>query len=160
MKIRKSLIKVTLLAGLLGALVFVALVNLGMDASPEASTAVGNLQASGKENGCEEKIWQLNFSYEGLTWAEYDDTVSPLAEEFAKVNGLRWKVWLINEDNQEAGGIYLFKDQASLDAFLASDLAATVGEAFDLEHETFDVLYDLTEITQGPVAEHCADDDS
>ena len=40
--------------------------------------------------------------------------VAPLAEQYAAVPGLRWKIWIINEAEGEAGGIYLFDDEESL----------------------------------------------
>lgn len=38
------------------------------------------------------------------------------------VKGLKWKIWLFNESANSAGGIYLFEDQASLDAYLEGDI--------------------------------------
>ena len=29
-----------------------------------------------------------------------------------------WKVWIINDENKEAGGIYLFEDADTLNAYL------------------------------------------
>ena len=56
-------------------------------------------------------LLQLNFKY-NVTRAEYEGAVSPLADQFAAVPGLRWKIWMINETESEAGGIYLFEDEA------------------------------------------------
>jgi len=64
-----------------------------------------------------EKILQLNFKF-SVTKAEYDQAASSLANEFAAVAGLRWKIWLMNEKENEAGGIYLFDDESSLLAYL------------------------------------------
>ena len=57
-----------------------------------------------------EKLLQLNFKF-SVTGDEYTQAVSPLAEKYAAVPGLRWKVWIINEAESEAGGIYLFDDE-------------------------------------------------
>ena len=54
-------------------------------------------------------LLQLNFKY-NVSPADYEGAVSPLADKFAAVPGLRWKIWMINEAESEAGGIYLFDD--------------------------------------------------
>ena len=99
------------------------------------------------------RIMQLNFKY-SVTGEEYAGAVSPLASEFAAVPGLRWKVWMINEAENEAGGIYLFDDEASVDAFLASPLAAQVTShpaLSDFSVKQFDTMDELTAVTRGPI---------
>jgi hypothetical protein len=99
------------------------------------------------------KILQLNFNF-NVTAAEYNTAVSSLAEDFASVDGLRWKIWLMNEAGSEAGGIYLFADEASLEAFLAGPLAAAVSNhpaISDMSVKQFDVMGDITATTRGPV---------
>jgi len=50
------------------------------------------------------KILQINFKF-SITKAEYEEAASSLAGTFAGVDGLRWKIWVIDEANNEAGGI-------------------------------------------------------
>ena len=98
-------------------------------------------------------ILQLNFKF-NVSKAEYEKTALALAGEFAKVPGLLWKVWLMNETESEAGGIYHFKDDSSLKAFLAGPLAAQVSShpAFsDMSVKQFDAMADVTAITRGPI---------
>ncbi len=100
-----------------------------------------------------DKLLQLNFNF-SISRAEYEQTATSLATEFAAVDGLRWKIWLMNEGGSEAGGIYLFDDESSLQAFLAGPLAAQVQShpAFsNLSAKVFDVLDDPTAVTRGPV---------
>jgi len=100
-----------------------------------------------------EKILQVNFKF-SVTGAEYKEAVSALAEQFAKVAGLRWKVWLMNESESEAGGIYLFDDEAALEKYLDGPLAALVKghpALSEMSAKPFDVLADLTAATRGPV---------
>jgi len=99
------------------------------------------------------KILQLNFKF-NVSRAEYEQAVSSLASEFAAVPGLRWKIWMINEAEQEAGGIYLFDDEASVKAYLEGPLAAQVTShpaLSDFSVKQFDVMEDVTTITRGPV---------
>ena len=99
------------------------------------------------------RILQLNFKFD-LSPAEYEAAVSPLAGDFAEVPGLQWKVWLMNELDLEAGGIYVFDDQASLDAYLEGELAAVVmahPALTDFEAKQFDVMDAPTAVTRGPI---------
>ncbi|MEN8172770.1 MAG: YdhR family protein, partial [Chloroflexota bacterium] len=68
---------------------------------------------------------QVNFKF-NMPPAEFEGAASTLANQFAAVPGLTWKVWFINESESEAGGIYYFKDEASLKIYLDSELAAGV----------------------------------
>jgi hypothetical protein len=98
-------------------------------------------------------ILQLNFKF-SVTKAEYEQAVASMAADFAKVAGLRWKVWIVNEAESEAGGIYLFEDEASMQAFLAGPLAAGVSNhpaISDMNVKQFEVMADVTAITRGPV---------
>jgi hypothetical protein len=102
------------------------------------------------------RIMQLNFKF-SVSGEAYTQAVSTLANDFAAVPGLRWKIWMINEAESEAGGIYFFDDDASLTAFLASSLAAQVTNhpaLSDFSVKKFDVMEAVTEITRGPVKEH------
>ena len=60
----------------------------------------------------------------------------------------------MNEAESEAGGIYLFDDEASLQAFLAGPLAAQVSShpaISDMSAKQFEVMPEVTAITRGPV---------
>ena len=99
------------------------------------------------------RIMQLNFKF-SVSGAEYEQAVSPLANDIAAVAGLRWKIWMINEAEREAGGIYLFDDEASVKEFLEGPLAAQVTghpALSDFSVKQFDVMEDQTAITRGPV---------
>ena len=98
------------------------------------------------------KLLQLNFKF-NVSGAEYEQAVSLLASEFAAVAGLRWKIWMMNEAEQEAGGIYLFDDEASVKALLEGPLAAQVishPALSDFSVKKFDVMEAVTAITRGP----------
>lgn len=98
------------------------------------------------------RILQVNFKF-SVSRAEYEQTAASLAGSFAEVQGLRWKVWIMNEADNEAGGIYLFEDDASLQDFLAGPLAAQVTNhpAFsDMSAKQFEVMPAITAITRGP----------
>jgi hypothetical protein len=70
-------------------------------------------------------ILQINFNL-NVPVAEYQKMADSVAHAFLDVPGLRWKIWLLNPAAQEAGGIYLFDSQASLDAYLNGPLVAQI----------------------------------
>ena len=100
-----------------------------------------------------ERILQINFKL-NVPRADYEKAASSLAEHFANVNGLRWKIWLMNEKDSEAGGIYLFDDESSLKAYLSGPLAAQVSShpaISDMSAKPFEVMPDVTAVTRGPI---------
>lgn len=99
------------------------------------------------------KLLQINFRF-NVAAADYIDEVTPLAEEIARVPGLLWKVWLMNEAESEAGGIYWFVDETSLRAYLDGPIVAGVAShpaLAEISVKVFDDIPRLSEITKGPV---------
>jgi hypothetical protein len=102
-----------------------------------------------------EMILQINFKL-NISTSEYEQTLSPLASEFVTVAGLRWKIWLINAADSEAGGIYLFDDESSTQAFLAGPLMIWLKRhpaLSEMSVKQFKVMKDETAITHGPLGE-------
>jgi len=100
-----------------------------------------------------EKILQINFTL-NASRSEFEQVAHTMAGEFANLSGLRWKIWLMNEAQNEAGGIYVFEDETSLGAFLAGPLAAKVSKhpaITNMVVKQFDNIADLTAITRGPI---------
>jgi hypothetical protein len=96
---------------------------------------------------------QINFKF-NVTRPEYEQAVSALANDFAALAGLRWKIWIMNEAEKEAGGYYMFEDAASVKAFLEGPLAAGVTShpaLSDFSVKQFDVMDDMSKITRGPI---------
>lgn len=99
------------------------------------------------------KIVQMGFKL-NVPASEYRAIADSVAPAFASVAGLQWKIWFLNEAAGVAGGVYLFQDEATRDAFLASDLAGQVRSATfheGLEVKLFDVMEEVTAVTRGPV---------
>ncbi|HVK97902.1 MAG TPA: YdhR family protein [Flavisolibacter sp.] len=102
----------------------------------------------------QQQILQVNFTFD-VTRNEYEQIVSPLAADFARVPGLRWKIWLMNENKNEAGGIYLFDDERSTEEFKESPLVAAVLSHPALANfniKQFDVLEEVSAVTNAPLA--------
>jgi hypothetical protein len=96
-------------------------------------------------------ILQINFNL-NLPVAEYRRMAASVAHAFIDVPGLRWKIWLLNPAAQEAGGIYLFDSQASLDAYLNGPLVAQLRgltSIRDISIKQFEVIPEVTALTRG-----------
>ena len=59
------------------------------------------------------------FTSTGPWGEEMSQELEGLAQDIAATPGLIWKIWTENHAERRAGGIYLFKDQASADAYVA-----------------------------------------
>ena len=100
-----------------------------------------------------EIMLHVNFNY-SVTKEEYEQAVAPLADKFANVPGLKWKIWILNAEKNEAGGIYMFDSQASLDTYLNGPLAEAVTTHPALSNfsiKQFTIMKDITAVTRGPV---------
>ncbi|HEX8138904.1 MAG TPA: monooxygenase [Pyrinomonadaceae bacterium] len=96
------------------------------------------------------KLLQMDYPFSGPWGAEMAEEYAGLAGRIAEVPGLICKVWTENRASGEAGGIYLFEDEASLDAYLVPKLERM--KAFgikDIRARKFDVNEPLTRITRG-----------
>jgi hypothetical protein len=95
----------------------------------------------------------VNFKF-SISASEYEQAVAALAAQYATAPGLRWKIWTINEAEQEAGGIYLFDDESAVKELLEGPLTAQVlshPALSDFSVKQFDVMEEVTAITRGPV---------
>ena len=98
------------------------------------------------------RLLQIDFPYAG-PWGDGMAAASrELAEDIARAPGLRWKIWTENPETGRAGGIYLFDDAASADAYLRMHTERLTRFGITGIHaEAFDVNEALTRIDRGPV---------
>jgi hypothetical protein len=98
-------------------------------------------------------ILQITFNL-NVPVAEYQEMAESVAPAFLDVPGLRWKIWLLDPAAQEAGGIYLFDSQASLDAYLVGPLVAKLRGLTSIRNismKQFEVMPEVTALTRGPL---------
>jgi hypothetical protein len=99
------------------------------------------------------RVLQINFKFSVPT-ADLANAFEPLVKEIAATPGLRWKVWLLNEQEHEAGGIYLFDDEASVRDYLAGPIVAGLKAhpaLSEISAKQFDVIDAFTAATRGPI---------
>ena len=100
-----------------------------------------------------QKILQVNLKF-NISRTELEAAWLEAAQPIAEVPGLHWKVWLMNEAEQEAGGIYLFESEAAAQSYLAGPIVAALKSSpavSNISAKLFDVLESHTAITRGPV---------
>ena len=105
-----------------------------------------------------QKILEINFKFTQSA-DDYVKLVAPFADPIAAVPGLSWKVWILNDKAHEAGGIYLFKDEASVNAYLRGELVTGLKQQptlKDLSTKVFDVVEDMSLKTRGPIKDMVA----
>lgn len=99
------------------------------------------------------KVLQINFKF-NIPSADLKNGLAPFVKDIAAVSGLRWKVWIMNEQENEAGGIYLFDDEESIQAYLGGSIIAGLKSnpaLSDISAKVFDVVEDFTAETRGPI---------
>jgi hypothetical protein len=98
-------------------------------------------------------IVQINFKIDMPT-EEYQQMVGQVAGAISDVAGCLWKIWLMNEETREAGGIYLFESPEAAQAYVQGPIIAGLGghpKVLDLSTRTFGYLEEATKVTRGPV---------
>src|SRR4030095_2031655 len=100
-----------------------------------------------------EKILQVNLKF-NISRADLEAAWLDAAQPVADVAGLRWKVWLMNEAEHEAGGIYLFESEAAAQSYLTGPIVAALKSSpavSNISAKLFDVLESHSAITRGPL---------
>jgi Putative mono-oxygenase ydhR len=99
------------------------------------------------------RVLTVKFNY-SIPTEELKKIMPAVAPKYSDIPGCCWKIWLINEDHKEAGGVYLFESATELEQYLNSDLFALVANnpAFsNLQTNTFGVLESASVITGAPL---------
>ena len=77
-----------------------------------------------------------------------------VATTIASVEGLIWKVWLAREEELEMGGMYLFADRNSAEAYLTHPIIQAVRSnpaVVSIESLLWDVESSLSALTRAPL---------
>ena len=99
------------------------------------------------------RLLQINLKF-NVPSSDLKTAFAAVADDIAAVPGLRWKIWIINEQEHEAGGVYLFDDSDSVRVYLEGPIVAGLKAhpaLSDISVKQFDAIEDLTSITRGPI---------
>jgi hypothetical protein len=100
------------------------------------------------------KLLQIDYLFSGPWGDEMAEENAELAHRIAAVPGLICKVWTENREAGEAGGIYLFESEDSLDSYLAGKIERMKASGIEgIRARKFDVNEPLTRITRGRLSE-------
>ena len=101
-------------------------------------------------------ILQINFKL-NVPAAAYATGCQEVVQAIAAVPGLRWKIWILNE--QEAGGLYCFDTDQAISDYLNGPIITHLRSlpiVANISAKRFEVMQDLTAITRGTVSKGAA----
>ncbi|HWR16272.1 MAG TPA: monooxygenase [Terriglobales bacterium] len=97
-------------------------------------------------------LLQIDFPHPGPFGNELTAACTGLAQSIAAESGMLWKIWTENKQAGEAGGIYLFTDEASARKYLAMHEARLAGMGIkNIRAKVFDVNETLSRMTNAPL---------
>ena len=100
-----------------------------------------------------QQILQVNMNF-GIPRAELEAAWLGFAQPISETPGLVWKVWLMNEQEKEAGGIYLFESADALREYVNGPAVAALKASpvvSNISAKTFDIMSDHSAITRAPL---------
>src|SRR5688572_30690491 len=100
-----------------------------------------------------QQILQVNFKF-SIPRADLEAAWLGAAQPIADTPGLQWKVWLMNEAENEAGGIYLFENEAAAQAYIGGPIVASLKASpavSNISAKLFDVMPEHSAVTRGPL---------
>src|SRR5688572_15910997 len=100
-----------------------------------------------------QQVLQINFQF-NVSVAEYEKAAWTVADHFTNFPGLRWKIWLKNENKKEAGGIYLFESAEAAEAYRNSKLFKGLesNPVFtNISVKQFEIIPQLSQLTHAPL---------
>ena len=100
-----------------------------------------------------QQILQVNLNF-SIAGADLEATWLDFAHPIAETPGLVWKVWLINDQAKEAGGIYLFESADALGTYVNGPAVAALKASplvSNISAKTFDIMSEHSAITRAPL---------
>ncbi len=98
------------------------------------------------------KLLQMHFNFNGPFGHEMSSQLKELAQSINQEPGFIWKIWTESEENQEAGGIYLFENEETAKAYVIKHAARLklIGVE-ELVFKIFDINEPLSLINNGKI---------
>lgn len=95
---------------------------------------------------------QFDFPFPGPFGPDMENALQELARSITVEPGFLWKIWTEDAAAQQAGGVYLFRDHPSAEAYVAKHSARLAQFGISQPRvRIFDVNPGLTHLTRGPV---------
>lgn len=93
----------------------------------------------------------VTFTLNGITEEEYREACAAETPVFAALPGLLSKIWLRSPETNTFGGVYLWRDRGSCEAYINGNIFRELNADPSLQNvrtEDFDVFEALTKTTQ------------
>lgn len=100
-----------------------------------------------------QQILQVNVNF-SIPRAELEASWLGFAQPISETPGLVWKVWLMNEERKEAGGIYLFESADALRTYVDGPAVAALKSSpviSNISAKTFDIMSEHSAVTRAPL---------
>ncbi|OAN13269.1 monooxygenase [Photobacterium jeanii] len=98
------------------------------------------------------KLLQVDFAFDGPFGDEMAQALTDLAKSINDEPGMIWKIWTENSEQKLGGGVYLFEDQASAEAYLTMHTARLKNLGVnEVRGVIFDINQPLSTINHAPI---------
>lgn len=95
-------------------------------------------------------IVQINFPYTE-NQADLETHAAEAAPRFTAIDGLLWKIWLVDEASKTTGGIYQFATREQAQAYADGDIVKHLKNVREgIEVKVFDTIEAAGKITRAP----------
>lgn len=91
----------------------------------------------------------INFNLDGMTEEEWHQAGRRLLDDYAKLPGLLAKIWIGDAESNTFGGIYLWRDKETLDAFNKGPLGERIRNHPNYADPSFRQFRVVEELTRG-----------
>lgn len=99
-----------------------------------------------------QKLLQIDFPFTGPFADDMTQALSELALSITQEPGFIWKIWTESKSDHEAGGIYVFADHQSAQAYLDKHTARLKNLGVnEVRARIYDMNLDLSKITKAPI---------
>lgn len=99
------------------------------------------------------KLLQVDFPFDGPFGEEMTAALQELAHSITEEPGFIWKIWTENESLKEGGGIYLFENEETAQAYLEKHTARLKSFGVpEVRGRIYDINVGLSKITAAPIA--------
>lgn len=97
-------------------------------------------------------LLQVDFPHDGIFGDEMSKAFADLAKDIAQEEGLIWKIWTENESEKEAGGVYLFENEADAQRYLKKHIERLASFGYtNIRAKIFSVNETLSRLTKASV---------
>ena len=99
------------------------------------------------------KLVQINFNYD-LAREVLNERAKEFVRTVQQVPSLVWKTWIVNDQEQLTGGIYLFENEEAAKAYVEGPIIDQIRNSpvfRNLSIKLFDIMEEQSKATRAPI---------